>query len=147
MASLPDLLLAEHHREELFNDSAKLVENYVARRGGLKGLAYKAGLATANSARPNFLRNAMRKLVPDFAVALDPLYQEFLAGSSADFSVFLQRHAERAVPALLAVTDGRVANTDHKSLQALYNKLRKGVEEDMEALLPDLARLLTTYAA
>ena len=145
MASLPDLLLADHHREELINDCTQLVERFVSKRSGLKGLAYKAALSTANSAKPNFLRNAMRKLIPEFAVALDPLYQEFSQSSAGDFSVYLQKHSERAIPAMLGVADARVARTDHKSLQALDNKLRKGVESDMHAIFPDLSRVLTTY--
>lgn len=145
MASLPQLLLAEHHREELIDDSVKLVENFVAHRSGLKGLAYKAGLSTAGAAKPNFLHNSMRKLMPEFAAALDPLYQEFLNSSTDDFSAYLQRHSERTIPALLGVADARVAGSAHKSLKALYGKLRKGVEDDMSAILPEMSRLIGRY--
>lgn len=141
MPRLADLLWAAPKRAPLISDFATLIESHVAARRGLKGIALKASFATLKSLRPGAVPRALEVLLPKFAEALDPLYQESRVRKT-EFSRFLQNHADRAAAALLSVTDARVALSHNAALKSIYARLRRGAESEVLAVLPALADLL-----
>lgn len=146
MDSLPDILVGSPQHEAVIEDAAKLVEQHVARRGGLRGITLKTGLGMVRAARPDILTRAVRRLLPEFAEALDPLYQEFRGAGGSDFGAYVQRHGARASSALLAVTDTRVGQAS-SLVQAAYARLRALAESELETALPALAALLGRHVA
>ncbi|MBV8062419.1 MAG: hypothetical protein JOY51_02440, partial [Nevskia sp.] len=108
MPALADIVLTAQNKDPLVAGCVRLVEERVAGRGGLRGIALKTGLAMLKSARPDVLPRAMQGLLPDFVGALEPLYQDYVAGGARqDFGSFLKQQPQRTVEALLGVTDAR----------------------------------------
>lgn len=145
MKTLADVLLSPPQGNAVAADAVRLIEAQVAGRGGLRGLSLKTGLSVLKAARPGILDRAVRHLLPEFARALDPLYQEFRSSSDRDFSVFLRKHSGRATQALLAVADGRVREAS-PTVQSAYARLRGIAESEVETALPAVARLVGAYA-
>lgn len=145
MSSLADILLAAHHRDELTSDAARMVEQYIQQRGGLKGMGLKTGLALLKAARPDILERASQRMLPDMVRALEPLYQEFRQAGVSDFSVFLDRRADTAIELLLGVADAKVAAAHNAAAKAAYQKFRGGAAEEVRGLLPRIGKLVTAY--
>ncbi len=145
MKSLADALLAPQRRDRVVDDTVKLIESHVANRGGLRGMSLKTGLAMVKAAKPGILERAVRKLLPEFAQALDPLYQEFSATPHRDFAAYLQQHSGRATSALLAVADTRIGQASGAA-QSAYARLRSSAEAEVSAALPALSRLLGQHS-
>lgn len=145
MSSLADILLAAHHRDELTADAARLVEQYIQQRGGLKGMGLRTGLSLVKTAKPDILNRASDRMLPDMVRALEPLYQEFRGSGSGDFSVFLDRRADTAVELLLGVADAKVAAAHNAAAKAVYQRLRGGAAEEVRSLLPRIGKLVSAY--
>ncbi len=149
MPTLADIVLTVQNKDAFVADCVKLTEGRIAARGGLRGIAMKTGLSLLKTARPDILPRAMQALLPDFVVALDPLYQDFVAarpsGRQADFASFLQRRSDAAVDALLQVTDHRAGRVQNPAIKSVYARLRGGAESEVGAALPEFARLLSNY--
>ncbi len=149
MPALADIVLTVHNRDAFVADCVRLTEGRIAARGGLRGIAMKTSLSLLKAARPDILPRAMQALLPDFVVALDPLYQDFVAmppaDRQADFASFLQRRSDAAVGALLQVTDNRAGRVQNPAVKSVYARLRGGAESEVGAALPDFARLLSNY--
>lgn len=149
MPRLLDVLWAEPVRDRFVADGARLIESHVAARGGLKGVALRTGFAVLKSLKPDAVPRALRALTPEFAAALDPLYQEYLRagarGSGGDFTGFMQQRAERAAAALLQVSDARAQASGNAALRSLYARLRPGAIAEVQAVLPRLADLIGRY--
>lgn len=145
MSTLAELLLVEHQRDALIRDCVALIEKQIDSRGPIRRLALKAGLGVLNSIRPNALHRAVARLLPDFAIALEPLYQRFRLSSDRDFSLFLQKNPDEAVTALIGVTDQRAGQHSNGSVRALYEKLRATAESEVRSALPGLSRIISAY--
>ncbi|MDB5975392.1 MAG: hypothetical protein JWR07_2152 [Nevskia sp.] len=148
MPALADIVLTAQNKDALVADCVQLTEGRIAARGGLRGIAMKTSLSLLKAARPDILPRAMLALLPDFVGALDPLYQDFVAAPAPgpqDFASFLQRRSDAAVGALLQVTDDRAARVQNAAVKSVYARLRGGAENEVEAALPDFARLLSNY--
>jgi len=149
MPALADIVLTVQNKDAFVADCVKLTEGRIAARSGLRGIAMKTGLSLLKAARPDILPRAMQALLPDFVVALDPLYQDFVAAPpaarQADFASFLQRRSDAAVGALLQVTDNRAGRAQNPAIKSVYARLRGGAESEVGAALPEFARLLSNY--
>lgn len=144
MKSLKDILLAPHQKEALYADMVKLLEAQIAALSGLKGLALKTTVGVLKSAKPQILERAVAGLMPGLTEALEPLHQQFRTSGDRDFSLFLQKHPDEVIEALLGVTDRRIQNASESS-QAVYGKFRVSAVEQCRKALPALARLLSGY--
>lgn len=147
MPTLAELLLVPHQRDALIRDCVRLIETQVESRGALRRLALKAGMSMLNSIRPNALNRAVSRLLPDFAAALEPLYQRFRQSGSGDFSHFLGQHSDEAVRALLGVTDQVAGKHPNATVRAVYDKFRSTAETEVRGALPGLAAIVARYIA
>jgi hypothetical protein len=146
MTALAAILLTDDKQAALVADCVQLIEQRIAARGGLRGIAMKTSLSLLKAARPDILSRAMQVLLPEFVSVLDPFYQDFAAAPAAarspDFASFLQSRPEAAVAALLGVTDARAARAHNPLVKSVYGRLRGGAESEVGAALPDFAKLL-----
>jgi hypothetical protein len=145
MATLESTLLAQDRREKLVADCVRVIETQVASRGPIRRIALGAGLAVLEAIKPRALQRAVGTLLPEFAAALDPLYQRFLAGKCGDFSEFLDRHPAEAVAALIAVTDRRAGASANAAVRSAYGRLRGSAETEVRGALPALGRVLSLH--
>lgn len=145
MSTLAELLLVPHQRDALINDCVRLIETQVESRDAIRRLALKAGLSMLNSIRPNALNRAVSRLLPDFAAALEPLYQRFRQSGGSDFSLFLGQHSDQAVHALLGVTDQVAGKHPNATVRTVYDKFRSIAENEVRSALPGLAAIMARY--
>lgn len=145
MKKLADILLAPQRKNAVISSCVKLIEDRVASRGGLQGVALKTGMAMLKAAKPGILERATARLLPEFAAALEPLHAEFRRSGREDFTLFLQGHAQRATDALLGVADAHVARSDSATIRSTYAKLRSGAAAEVLAVIPGLASLVGGY--
>lgn len=145
MKTLADILGAPQHRQAVIDDIVTLIEAQAARRPGLSGISLRTALGLLRSARPDLLPRAVTRLLPEFAQALEPLYQRFRTGrEDRDFSVFLQKNAEEARDALLLVADRR-AETASTGVKNTYARLRPIAEAEVAAAIAPLSKLIRGY--
>lgn len=124
-------------RDRLIRDSVRIIEDEVAERRGITGMALKAGFAAFQRVQPGILRVAVEKLLPDFGRAIEP---HWTAAGRA-----VPTFAGRATPIaddLLAVTDRLVARTRYAVIGQIYRTLRPSARDHVAAAVPRLGRLL-----
>ncbi len=146
MASLTETLTNENKMAAVVDDCCSLIDAEVADKSGISGLAIKAGYSAVKGIKPGFIRHAVIDLLPDFAKALDPLYQEAKAGGKP-VAAHLTANSGRAADALLAITDGKVRNAQSGLIRGTYEKLRGTAKKNVEAAVPRLSKLIEKHAS
>ncbi|MEL6136267.1 MAG: hypothetical protein AAFQ61_11200 [Cyanobacteria bacterium J06626_23] len=126
--------------DKIAQDCALLIDQQVATKGGLGGVALKTVYGVVKGLGADYVPGAVGRLLPGTLVALNPIWAE---GEQAGDPVgYLAEHRERTADAILSVTDARVQNTDNKVIAGAYGKLRKSVKGDVAAAVPDLATII-----
>lgn len=142
MPSLSAILLSKPLPDASVNALAQTVESHIAKKTGIGGMAMKMGFNTLRAARPDIAERATRSLIPDIAVALDPLYAEFEKAPGTDFGSYLGQHAERAAALVMAALDRRLQQSRNTSAKAMYQRFRAAAAGDLQKLLPDFGRVI-----
>jgi hypothetical protein len=142
--SLVDLLTSPEKKAAVVDDCLRLIDDEVADKSGLSGMAIKAGFAAVKGIRPGFIRQVVEDLVPEFAKALDPIYAEAKAAGKPIASHFVENGA-RAADLLLAITDGKAQRSKHGLVKGTYERLRPTAKKNVEAAMPRLGRLIEKY--
>ena len=131
-------------RENIAADCAKLIDKQVAAKGGLSGMAMKTAYGVIKGVGAGYIPGAISRLLPDACAALDPMWQE--GAATGDPVKYLSDHRDRTANSILSVTDARIQSTSNSVVSATYKKLRKSVKNDVEAAVPDLAKIINSYA-
>ena len=143
--TLSEILTSTTKKAAVVEDCLEIVDQEVHDKGGLGGMAIKAGYAAVKGIRPGFLKQVVSDLLPEFARAVEPIYEEARArgtGVSAHFSA----SAPRVADALLAITDGRAQRTKSGVVKATYDRLRGTAKKNVEAAIPRLGKLVEKHA-
>lgn len=146
MPSLPEVLNDAAKKPAVVDDCLVLIDQEVADKGGLSGLAIKAGYAAVKGVKPGFIRDAVNSLLPEFAVALDPIFQEAKSKSTPVGSHFIANQS-RVADALLTITDAKAKKSPHGVVKGAYDKLRGTAKKNVEAAVPRLGRLIEKHSA
>lgn len=134
-------------RQVVIDDTARLIDNEVANKSGISGLALKGGYKVVKKIKPNMIEEAIDTLLDDFSGALDPLYQDYLGDDEATtFENYLGDHDRQAANDLLGITDRRAERTDNKALKKTYGKLRGQAEKHVRQALPAVGQLIDRHA-
>lgn len=139
MATLVSVLQDPARKAAVVRDAEALLEKEVAARGGLSGMAIRAGFATLKKVKPGIVREAFDVLLPSFAPAVDPHFAT--ARASGDVKAYFVAHAGRIANDLLAVTDARAARARNRMLVKVYQGLRPEAERNVVIAMPGLAEL------
>ncbi len=146
MTSLTERL-EEVERQEVIDDTAKLIDDEVARKSGISGMAIKTGYKVVKRLKPNMIEEAIDSLLDEFSQALDPLYQQFLADDETEtFEAYLADHDDQAADDLLGITDARAENAENRVLKKTYKKLRGQAKKHVQEALPGVGRLIDEHA-
>ena len=141
--TLEDVLKDPVRGRAVVADSKKLIEAEVAKKGGLSGLAIKAGFKTLQSIKPTILEEALGHLLPAFAPAIQPHVD---AGRAAgDVRAHLVKNAETVADALLAVTDRKGQNSKNRIIKKTYDGLRPQAKKHVTEAVPGLAELIVKH--
>jgi hypothetical protein len=146
MPNLSDALTAESKKSAVIEDCMALIDAEVADKGGLTGLAIKAGYKTIQGIKPGFVRQVVVDLLPEFARALEPIYQEARAAGHGVRDHFTSNTSQVA-DALLTITDDKAKRSKSGMVKGTYEKLRGGAKKNVEAAVPRLAAMIEKHAS
>ena len=141
--SLSEALINPSKKSAVVADCCSLVDEEVRDKGGLSGLAVKAGYAAIKGVKPGFVAEVVDKLLPEFAAKLDPMWQE--GKENGDAVAFLTNNKSRAADALLSIADAKSKNAKSAVVRGTYEKLRGSAKKNVEDAIPRLAKLLLKH--
>jgi hypothetical protein len=145
MPNLTEALTAEPKKSAVVEDCLTLIEAEVQDKGGLTGLAIKAGYRAVQGIKPGFVRQVVNDLLPDFAHALEPIYQEAKANSRG-VRDHMNANTPRVADALLSITDEKAKRAKSGMVKGTYDKLRSSAKKNVEAAVPRLAAMIEKHA-
>jgi hypothetical protein len=145
MSTLSEALSSDSRKSVVVDDCLALIDAEVSDKGGLTGLAIKAGYKTIQGVKPGFVRQVVVDLLPEFASALDPLYQEAKSGGR-NVEEYFNANATRAADALLSITDEKAKRSRSGMVKGTYEKLRGSAKKNVEAAVPRLAAMIEKHA-
>lgn len=145
MPTLVEKLTGAEVRPKVVAACVALVDREVDGKGGLSGMAIKAGYKVIKAIKPGFVQQVVDSLLPDFAAAMEPMYtREGGAGPDA-FAKYLQSHNDEVADALLSVTDARAERAKNATIRKTYERLRGGARENVSAAVPNLVATLRPF--
>ncbi len=145
MGVLSDVLKDQTKRRAIVDDGVSVIDAEVADKRGLSGMAVKGGYKAVKKIKPGFVNVALDMLMPEFAQAIDPYYDEWKTGGSGTLEQFFKRHDERIAQSLLAITDKRVDSRTNRAVAKAYKGLRGQGVGHTKAAMPRLAGLVMRH--
>ena len=144
MTNLTDALTSDAHKSAVVEDCLALIDAEVGDKGGLSGLAIKAGYRTVQGVKPGFVRQVVIDLLPEFAKVLDPMYQEAKAAGHGVRDHFAA-NSGRVADALLSITDDKAKRSKSGMVKGTYEKLRGSARKNVEAAVPRLGAMIEKH--
>ena len=134
-------------RPRIVDDCVKLIDSEVDSKGGLSGLAIKAGYKVVQSVKPGFVRESMDHLLDDFVRRLEPFYTQHKekGGDPKSFGNFLSGKSAEVADALLGITDDKAKRAKNPGLKSAYDKLRPQAKKHVEEAVPRVGRTLAHH--
>ena len=126
-------------------DCSQLMDDQVAAKGGLSGMAFKATYKLVKGIGADYIPGAIKRLLPETLKALDPIWEEGRA--QGDPVSYLSEHRDRTADLILSTTDARIKSNGGGIIGASYQKLRKSIKPDVEAAVPGLAKILAKHTS
>jgi hypothetical protein len=145
VTSLKERLGQDPQRKAVVADACEVLDQEVADKSGLGGIAIKGAYSVVKGIKPGFVPEVVNGLLDDFLVALDPIYQEALARNETP-GRHLAANGDRVADALLAITDARAARSSHAMLRKTYEKLRPTAKKHVSSAAPRLGQMLDRHA-
>ena len=140
MGKLVDTLLKPEVRGPLVRDCVTMIDEEVSSKGGLSGMAIKAGYATVKAFKSGIVPESVEGMIDDMVKNLEPLWDEFEKGGSAGtLESYLSARSGQVADALLKISDDRAARTSHHNLKRVYEKLRPTGKKNVEQAVPRIA--------
>jgi phage-related tail fiber protein len=146
MPSLTEALTGETKKSAVIEDCVSLIDAEVGDKGGLSGLAIKAGYKTVQGIKPGFVRQVVSDLLPEFARALQPIFDE-AATKGASVREHFASNTTRVADALLTITDDKAKRSKSGMVKGTYEKLRGSAKKNVEAAVPRLAAMIEKHAS
>ncbi|MEO0768671.1 MAG: hypothetical protein AAFY72_04435 [Cyanobacteria bacterium J06649_4] len=130
-------------RDVIAADCTQLIDQQVAAKGGLGGIALKATYGIVKGIGADYIPGAVNRLLPETCAALDPLWAE--GRESGDPAAHLIANSDRTADLILGATDARIERVGKGVISASYKKLRKSVKADVVDAVPGLAQILKKH--
>jgi phage-related tail fiber protein len=146
MPNLTEALTGETTKSAVIEDCLSLIDAEVSDKGGLTGLAIKAGYRTVQGIKPGFVRQVVTDLLPEFARALQPIVDEAKTDGHSVREHFAS-NTTRVAEALLTITDDKAKRSKSGMVKGTYEKLRGSAKKNVEAAVPRLAAMIEKHAS
>ncbi|MCL2723680.1 MAG: hypothetical protein FWD69_04500 [Polyangiaceae bacterium] len=143
--SLVDAFTDEAKKPQIIKDCCELIDAEVKDKGGISGLAIKAGYGAVKGIKPGFIEGAVTDLVPEFAKVLEPIYAD-AKSQNKPVAEFFSSNTGRVADALLSITDAKAARAKSGVAKGAYEKLRGAAKKNVEQAVPRLGRLIEKHA-
>lgn len=144
MTKLAEVLNDPSRKDQVVSDCLELIDAEVADKGGLSGMAIKTGYKAVKGVKPGFVKNVVTDLLPQFADAVDAIYQEALEQKTGVRSHF-ESNKTRVADSLLAITDGKAERSSNRIVKRTYKGLRPQAKKNVEAAVPRLGGLIEKH--
>lgn len=132
-------------RDGIVVDCTHLIDEQVAAKSGLAGMALKATYSVVKGVGGDYVPGAIKRLLPETMTALEPIWNEGeAAGNPVDY---LSQHSDRTADILLSTTDARIARNGGGIIGASYHKLRQSVKQDVVTAVPKLAKIIGKHVS
>ncbi len=139
--TLQALMADPARKERIVDDCVRAIDEEVRAKGGLSGMALKAGYAAFQKMKPGMTRAGVVRLLPDMLPVLDRHWAE----GAADPERHFREHKGRIADELLAISDAAAAASHHTVLVKLYRSLRSTAHEHVAHGVPRLFGLLRSH--
>jgi hypothetical protein len=146
MATLTEVLTSDTKKAAVVEDCCSLIDEEVADKGGLSGLAIKAGYGAVKGVKPGFVKQVVTDLLPEFARVLEPMYAE-AKSSDRPVGAFFASNGGRVADALLSITDAKAQKSQSGVVKGAYERLRGTAKKNVEAAVPRLGKLIERHAS
>ena len=144
MTSLKERLGQDPQRKAVVTDACDVLDQEVADKSGLSGIAIKGAYSIVKGIKPGFVQEVVDGLLDDFLDALDPIYREALEKQQPP-GRYLASNGDRTADALLAITDERAARSSRAVIRKTYDKLRPTAKKQVASAAPRLGQLLDRH--
>lgn len=144
MGSLADKLTAPEVRRDVVEACCNLVQSEVDSKRGLSGAAIKLGYKAVKALKPGFIAGAVNGLLPEFADAMQPLYDKN-DGDGEKFTSYITQNPAETADLLLQVTDAKSKKANNATVKKTYDKLRGTAKDNVQAAVPGLAKALKPF--
>lgn len=145
MPTLVEKLTGAEVRPKVVSACVELVDREVSAKGGLSGMAIKAGYGVIKAIKPGFVSQVVDSLLPDFAAAMEPMHAREGGDGPDAFAKYLQGHKDEVADALLSVTDARAQRAKNATIRKTYERLRGGARDNVSAAVPQLVATLRPF--
>lgn len=145
MTTLAEVLTSDAKKAAVVDDCCTLIDEEVSDKGGLSGLAIKAGYSAVKGIKPGFVKNVVTDLLPEFAKVLEPIYAE-AKSQNRPVGAHFTSNSGRVADALLSITDGKAQRSKSGVVKGTYDKLRGTAKKNVEAAVPRLGKLVERHA-
>lgn len=132
-------------RDGIVVDCTHLIDEQVAAKGGLAGMALKATYGVVKGVGGDYVPGAIKRLLPEVMAALEPMWTE--GEATGDPVGYLSEHSDRTADILLSTTDARIARNGGGIIGASYHKLRQSVKQDVVMAVPKLAKIIDKHVS
>ncbi len=143
--SLGDAINDPKKKTAIVADCCTLIDEEVSAKGGLSGLAVKAGYHAVKGVKPGFITEVVERLLPDFAEKLDAIWEEGRAAGKPESHFVASK--SRVADVLLSVTDAKSKGAKSAVVRGTYEKLRGSAKKNVEEAVPRLSKLLAKHSA
>jgi hypothetical protein len=144
MGSLVEALTDDSKKGAVVKDCVELIDAEVKDKGGISGLAIKAGYGAVKGIKPGFVEHAVEEMLPEFAKVLDPIYAD-AKSQNKGVGDFFNSNTSRVADALLSITDAKAARARSGVAKSAYDKLRGSAKKNVEQAVPRLGKLVEKY--
>jgi hypothetical protein len=145
--TLEQRLLADRgKRPSILSACERMIEDEVAGKGGLSGLAIKGGYKVVQAVKPGIIRESLDHLLDDFVRRLEPFFATHRqsGGEPRAFGDALRSQSGAVADALLAITDEKAKRAKNATLKGAYDKLRPQAKKHVEEAVPRVGRTLSS---
>ncbi len=140
---LHDQVQDQETKARIVADCAKLMDEQVAAKSGLSGLAVKTAYRALKGIGPGYIPRALQGLLPQAIEALDPMWDQGL--QMGDPVEHLSQNRTETAEVLLSITDAQITRAKNKVVIATYKKVRKSVKGDVADAVPGLAQIINYH--
>jgi alkylhydroperoxidase/carboxymuconolactone decarboxylase family protein YurZ len=145
-ATLPEILLAPDVRPRVTADSLTLIDCELADKSGISGNAIKLAYKTVSGFASGYIRETVDKMLPEIADQLQPYWADFTASGGGQFGDYLAKRGDEVAKSLLSISDAMAERSNRPVVVRAYRAVQAGAARHIQAALPRVGDLVTTYA-
>lgn len=139
------IVLSSSAQQAVVVELATALEQHLAGKRGISGMAMKLGFNTLRAARPDVAQRAVRSLLPEVLSVIAPLHADYQGREDGDIRRFLAAHSRECGAQILARLDARLAASSNTTARGLYQRFRSSAGDELQALLPTLGTVLARH--